>query len=178
MGENHKGVVPFSWEQKPGVSKVAPQFHFQHPKLPPPPCGAARSSVSYHRDLQVPLPPCTFQAAAALRNPSQKGAMMRKQVDDDPFLIAFKECTKSARSSNNRFAWFSRDDAAASAAVNKTTAKKKKKKKKNRSSSSSSNPLFSCKNSCSVMEDKVIRVSQLPLSRSHGEEDVCMKWTP
>nr|GME00282.1 Stimulated by retinoic acid protein [Ipomoea batatas] len=154
MGEeDHKGDVPFSWEKKPGVRKeTPPQFPFLHnPKLPPPP------------------------PAAALRNPSQKGGM-REQ--DDPFLIAYRECTKSVvrPSKGNRFAWFSRDNAGGGgggAGVKKAAAKKKKKR-----NNGGGNLFFSCKNSCSVMEEKIVRVSQLPLARSHGEEDVCMKWTP
>ncbi|KAF2324228.1 hypothetical protein GH714_010838 [Hevea brasiliensis] len=90
-----KGSVPFSWEKKPGVSKV---FNQRFPsegdlvKLPPPPCPIESRSprVSTH-DIQIPLPPCTFQPPS--RSSSRKD--LRKQ--DDPFLAAYKECTKSTK---------------------------------------------------------------------------------
>ncbi|PIN04017.1 hypothetical protein CDL12_23450 [Handroanthus impetiginosus] len=168
------GNVPFSWENKPGVSKLAasnPQdchhlapspklspppypensrVSFRHdlqiplqqddyhhyaprPKLPPPPCHPENSRVSFH-DLQIPLPPCAFQPPS--RSSSKKGL---KKIDD-PFLIAYKEVTKSTRKGDQGLGLM-----------------------KNMS-------IFSCKkSSCRVAEDSVVRLSQLPLSRSRRD---------
>ncbi|KAA8528440.1 hypothetical protein F0562_035795 [Nyssa sinensis] len=93
-----QGNVPFSWENKPGVSKItchdcpADEGHFKVKVLPPPPCPPENiaAKASYH-DLQIPLPPCPFQPPS--RSSSRRG--IRKE--DDPFLTAYKECTKSTR---------------------------------------------------------------------------------
>lgn len=143
-----KGNVPFSWENKPGVSKITPTKNCAtggfSPKLPPPPClvpEKAKGAAFHH--LQIPPPP------PLLRSSSRRG--FNKQ--DDPFLIAYKECTKSSRKGNKFLGGFSKDDFGFGM----------KNKKKNKS-------IFSCKNSCSVMEDNVIKVSQLPISRSLRSE--------
>lgn len=137
--------VPFSWENEPGVSKAAaaPSPHDEDrrrhvvapQKLPPPPCPPPESSrVSYH-DLQIPLPPCAFQPPR--RSSSKKGL---KKMDDDPFLIAYREVTKSTKQGMGGVM-----------------------KKKNMS-------IFSCKqSSCSVAEDSVVRLSQLPISKSRRD---------
>lgn len=134
--------IPFSWENEPGVSKAAAPPHDQNhhhehaapPKLPPPPCPPESSRVSYH-DLQIPLPPCAFQPPS--RSSSKKGV---KKMDDDPFLIAYREVTKSTRKGKGGSVM-----------------------KKNMS-------IFSCKqSSCSVAEDSVVRFSQLPISKSRKD---------
>ncbi|KAL1546613.1 hypothetical protein AAHA92_23187 [Salvia divinorum] len=81
--------APFSWENEPGIRKAAPPHHRQQPprKLPPPPCPLDNSRVSYH-DLRVPLPPCAFH------QPSRSRRSSAKKIDD-PFLIAYKEVTRS-----------------------------------------------------------------------------------
>nr|XP_033508560.1 uncharacterized protein LOC104120621 isoform X4 [Nicotiana tomentosiformis] len=94
-----KGNVPFSWENKPGVSKITPTKNCStggfSPKLPPPPCPVPEKAkgAAFHR-LQIPPPPCAFQPPPSLlRSSSRRG--FNKQ--DDPFLMAYKECTKSSR---------------------------------------------------------------------------------
>ncbi|CAH9097844.1 unnamed protein product [Cuscuta europaea] len=160
MSENHalssKGDVPFSWEQKPGIRKATvPVFHVHHTKLPPPPRAAAHdgcrsSPLRYHRGLQIPPPPCT--APPVPRNSSRKGVIGKR---DDPFLIAYMECTKNVGPKGDNFMWFSKDDG---------VRKRKKKKKKNVG-------FFSCKDSCGVLEDKIVRASQLPVSRSQRADE-------
>ncbi|EEF52241.1 conserved hypothetical protein [Ricinus communis] len=92
---NTKGNVPFSWEKKPGVSKLINQDSDPNQeedlvlKLLPPPCPIESPRISTHDTINIPLPPCTFQPPS--RSSSRKG--IRKQ--DDPFLAAYKECTKS-----------------------------------------------------------------------------------
>ena len=84
--------VPFSWENEPGIRKATPPHHHhqqQQPprKLPPPPCPLDNSRVTYH-DLRIPLPPCAFHQPSRSRRSSSKKI-------DDPFLIAYKEVTRS-----------------------------------------------------------------------------------
>lgn len=130
--------IPFSWENEPGVSKAAapPQHHHDYEApLPPPPSKSARA-FTYH-DMQIPLPPCAFQPP--LRNSSKKGL---KKMDNDPFLIAYKEVTKSTRKG-------------------KAMAMEENKRfgiMKNMS-------IFSCKQSSCGVNDSVVRLSQLPISR-------------
>ncbi|KAK4352220.1 hypothetical protein RND71_027738 [Anisodus tanguticus] len=156
---NSKGNVPFSWENKPGVSKIIPTKScaigdFQT-KLPPPPCPVPEKSTVAPLHLQIPLPPCTFQPPPLLRNSSRR--IFKKQDDINPFSMAYKECTKSSRKGNNFLGGLiSKDDFG--------FEMKKNKKKKNSMS------IFSCKNSCSVMEDNSIGIKvshdELPISRS------------
>ncbi|KAL0361160.1 UNVERIFIED_CONTAM: hypothetical protein Sradi_3800500 [Sesamum radiatum] len=141
-----QGKVPFSWENKPGVSKEAARQHDHHhdvepPKLPPPPCPPENARVPSH-DLQIPLPPCPFQPAAPSRSSSRKGL---KKIDD-PFLIAYKEVTKSSKKSKALDG--SKGDQGFGLMKNMA--------------------IFSCKqSSCGVAEDSVVRLSQLPISRSN-----------
>ncbi|KAK9269905.1 hypothetical protein L1049_025478 [Liquidambar formosana] len=134
-----QGTVPFSWENKPGVSKATHQDLMGDKgefaiKLPPPPCPPEKARVSVH-DLSIPLPPCAFQPPS--RSSSKKGLGKH----EDPFLIAYMECTKS-----NRKGKMSTSDG-------KNGVRSRKKK---------SMFDFSCKQSCSVMEDNVVKMSQVP----------------
>ncbi|KAJ9166368.1 hypothetical protein P3X46_021138 [Hevea brasiliensis] len=130
-----KGNVPFSWEKKPGVSRVAIQRYPSEEdfvKLPPPPCPIGSPRVSAH-DIQIPLPPCTFQP------PSRSSSSRSFRKQDDPFLAAYKECTKS-------------------------TNKKAKLSKNLAAGSGLRKGIFNlfCKNCCSVRDDNLVRVSQIP----------------
>ncbi|KAG6434726.1 hypothetical protein SASPL_106368 [Salvia splendens] len=115
--------IPFSWENAPGVSKaVAP---------PPPKPEKSRDS------LQIPLPPCANSSM-------KKGAKKNSSRMDDPFLIAYKEVTKSTKKGKSQGFGFGV-------------------MKKNIS-------IFSCKqSSCGVAGDNVVRLSRLPLSRSRRD---------
>ncbi|GAB4852403.1 hypothetical protein Ancab_016595 [Ancistrocladus abbreviatus] len=84
--------------------------------LPPPPCGLSQKAKVH--DLQVPLPPCIFQPPSTVystgcirgklyngRNFDLRGGLRKichscfgfwKQ-EKDPFLAAYKECTKNSR---------------------------------------------------------------------------------
>ncbi|ESR37303.1 hypothetical protein CICLE_v10029376mg [Citrus x clementina] len=169
---NQTSEVPFSWENKPGVSKAITRQHQQQEqeqqhdydgtsdgdgdkhslfsKLPPPPCpegssGRFRTNKVLH-DIQIPLPPCAFQPPPPPRPPSRsssrKGLMMMnmmKHHDQDPFLVAFKECTKTSSSRKST----------------KLLPKNSYKGMFN----------FSCKRSCSVRHDNLVRVSQLPVKK-------------
>ncbi|XP_039009757.1 uncharacterized protein LOC120138323 [Hibiscus syriacus] len=126
--------VPFSWENKPGICKETGQLQvFEEDcslqKLPPPPCRSESGNISMH-DIEIPLPPCVFQPP--LRTSSGRSL---KKTENDPFLAAYKECTKST--------------------------------KKGKKDGSGLKRLFSfsCKRSCSVRDDNIVRVSQLPLDQ-------------
>ncbi|GFY96007.1 hypothetical protein Acr_11g0003310 [Actinidia rufa] len=132
-----QGAVPFSWENKPGVSKVAHKDWANWPvktqKLPPPPCPLESARASFH-ELQVPLPPCGFQPPRKIT--SKKG--LKKQ--DDPFLTAYRECTKSTR--KGTLGGDSKDDVGFG--LRKGVS------------------VFSCKHSCSVRDESMVRISRLP----------------
>ena len=129
-----RGIIPFSWENKPGVSKLVTnqECHTEGDfllKLPTPPCPSEATTISGH-DLQIPLPPCVFQSPS--RSSSKKG--LRKH--EDPFLAAYKECTKSNIGKGKSLKydvglWFGKKMLA-----------------------------FSCKCSCSVRDDNLGRISQ------------------
>ncbi|KAK7291039.1 hypothetical protein RIF29_05898 [Crotalaria pallida] len=99
------GKISFSWEKKPGVSKVThseslPTEQEFLPKLPPPPCtGEAATPRNPIHDFQIPLPPCAFQPPY-YRTSSKKGLWV--QQDDDPFLAAHKECIKNQNSAERK----------------------------------------------------------------------------
>lgn len=71
------GNVPFSWEEKPGISKAPLSFN--------------SSSIAHDFVSTIPPPPCRRPNT----NPSAKG--IRPEDDNDPFLAAYRECTKSVK---------------------------------------------------------------------------------
>lgn len=129
-----QGKVPFSWENKPGIRKSKiqggpPVDEGQiNLKVPPPPCRVEIAGAPVH-DIPIPLPPCAFQPPQ--RSSSKRGL----KKTEDPFLAAYKECTKSSRkgtltSGDHRKSRFS----------------------------------FSCKHSCSVRDDNFVKISEIPHS--------------
>ncbi|KAF1001338.1 hypothetical protein AG4045_025383 [Apium graveolens] len=130
-----KGQVPFAWENQPGIRKNDTYRDEEAMK------GAA-----------VKLPPPPVQqpeggktSAIDLQNiplppctflPPISRNGSKRDVQDDPFLAAYNKCTKS--SDNRRRSSF---------------------KKKN------GIYILSCKHSCSVRDDSIVRISQLPTQR-------------
>lgn len=155
-------TVPFSWENKPGVSKDSKddlhhhyttstgdhdQGEFPSIKLQPPPCPPEKSRASFGSDLQIPPPPCpNFQQP--LRSSSRRS--FRK--NDDPFLLAYKECTKSNRK---------KDHKGLKGVMNRIDGGLGLRKNLS---------VFSCKQrSGNFTDDSIVRVSQLPVSKSQRE---------
>lgn len=144
--------ITFSWEKKPGVSKltssistttygenlITKEHHEFLAKLPPPPCTpeeATHKNSLY--DLQIPLPPCAFQPPF-YRTSSKRGLWVQ---DKDPFVEAFKECTKNQKS----------------AKVNKKKVIKDGIESRVRKSMS----FFSCTRSCTVHDTNLVTISHL-----------------
>ncbi|THU74152.1 hypothetical protein C4D60_Mb04t30330 [Musa balbisiana] len=85
--------IPFSWENQPGISKITPHAEQssaqKHVRLPPPPCQSDSPKLSAH-GIYVPLPPCAFQ-------PPPRQILTKKEEGEDPFLAAYRECTRSRK---------------------------------------------------------------------------------
>lgn len=143
-------VIPFSWEHSPGISKAAHQNLERRssslaPSPPPtsPPSSGSQGLAQARKD-KIPPPPGMAAAAAARvprRSASLKGFLWR---EDDPFLTAYKECTKSVDS-----------DESGSDEGKKSNPVKSRWRNKRMS-------VFSCKSSCDVRENSFVRMSRLP----------------
>lgn len=141
-----QGGIPFSWEDKPGVSKV--NHYDQHCPIGlelhdsnqtnyvSDPIGS--SSILVHEKKVPPPPPLSVQLKGS---PSGKGGF--KWWQEDPFLLAHKECTKSEGNMKHL----------SSEAKESTGSSKLSRKKK---------IAFSCKKSCDVSDDNFVRLSNLP----------------
>lgn len=131
-----KGQVPFAWENQPGIRKNEAcrdeeAMNGAVVKLPPPPVQQSESVKAISIDLQdIPLPPCAFQPPI-----SRDGS--KRDVQDDPFLVAYNKCTRS----------------------NGTVRRRSRFMKKN------SMYILSCKHSCSVRDDSIVPIAQLPIQR-------------
>lgn len=162
---NSQGSIPFSWEDKPGISKVttkekrpidrsaqALDLTSSIPSSPSKQQSSLLSNgvklVSVANDLlKIPPPPCASQPPS--RSSSAKG--LRWQ--EDPFLLAYKECTKSVKKGKDQ--------------NNKKGSRLKK----------GIFMYFSCNNSCEVRDDNFVRLSHLPaLPRQKPENFAMENW--
>ncbi|KAG7993380.1 hypothetical protein I3843_01G001400 [Carya illinoinensis] len=98
-----QGSIPFSWEDTPGVCKVthhhdcrpfdirlhALKLTSSQSSISPTSWDSAR--VSADHDMKIPLPPCP------LLQPPRRSTSIKlgHELQEDPFLVAYKECTKS-----------------------------------------------------------------------------------
>lgn len=139
--DSSQGNVPFSWEKKAGVSKVhQPESLTREEELlhnlPPPPCttevgGGGKMNCGVQDIQNIPLPPCAFQPPF-YRTSSKKGLWVQ---DDDPFLAAYRECTKTRKLGRNK--------------NNRESVLRK------------SMSFFSCKRSCAVRNNNLVRISHV-----------------
>ncbi|KAK8601008.1 hypothetical protein V6N13_059246 [Hibiscus sabdariffa] len=100
---NYNANVPFSWELKPGVSKLTYEegsIGMKHVtlNLPPPPClsKSARFCVDGPNGVNI-LPPCQQHqpppcGSEKKGNANNNSSSSRKQ--EDPFVVAYRKCTE------------------------------------------------------------------------------------
>ncbi|KAI3423160.1 uncharacterized protein J3R85_011286, partial [Psidium guajava] len=138
-------VIPFSWEHTPGISKTTHQNQerrsssvaLSQPPTSPPPHSGSRGLADERRD-KIPPPPGAAAAAAPRRSSSLKGFLWR---EEDPFLAAYKECTKST------------------GLVEPSEGGEGKKSGRVKSGwRSKRTSIFSCKSSCDVRENSFVRL--------------------
>ncbi|KAL0332362.1 UNVERIFIED_CONTAM: hypothetical protein Scaly_2137700 [Sesamum calycinum] len=131
------GSVPFSWEEKPGV----PKFHHQKSSSDIMSFSALQIMQpvpdNFSSSISIPPPPCTSQP------PRRSYSGKVSWLHDDPFIAALKSCTKSV--TNDR--------------QNEGLRQKGNESKRTGYSKSS---LFSCKESCNVENDNLVKLSKLP----------------
>ncbi|KAI6695057.1 hypothetical protein NL676_022767 [Syzygium grande] len=150
-------IIPFSWEHSPGISKTARQNQERRssslaqspPPISPPDSGS--QGLAQERKEKIPPPPGMASAAAAppRRSASLKGFLWR---EEDPFLAAYKECTKST------------------SLVESGGGEGKKSNQVKSGLRSKRMSIFSCKSSCDVRENSLVRLSRLPpLPRDRSE---------
>lgn len=129
--------INHSQEINPGVPRFPKEHKFEH-KLEPPPYTLEDASNSIH-DFQIPLPPCAFHPPN-YKTFSKKG-LIRMQ-DHDPFFAAYKKCTKNTSSveRNNKLQMKTRIETRLRNSIS----------------------FISCKRSCSVRDNNLVRISHLP----------------
>lgn len=146
-----QGSIPFSWEDKPGVCKtpnkgypinLGPSLPINKKppsNLPPPPpshLNMSRKNLET-QDKKIPLPP--FLSQPPLRSASGKGFKWQ----EDPFLVAYKQCTKIERGCNK-------------------LVDKNKKGLESNFGQRRSRSIFSCRGSCDVNDENYLKLSRLP----------------
>ncbi|KAF1862866.1 hypothetical protein Lal_00039995 [Lupinus albus] len=90
-----QGSIPFSWEEKPGVCKT-PNNIGQSLQVRPNNQTTHDTAFSLSQlEKKIPLPPCPSQHHPHPLHRSTSGKGFKSQ--QDPFLIAYKECTKSEK---------------------------------------------------------------------------------
>ncbi|KAI4327317.1 hypothetical protein L6164_019793 [Bauhinia variegata] len=142
------GSIPFSWEDKPGVSKTANRDYSIHVGL-----GSVDAAVhqklttqaaAIEDDKKIPLPPCPLQPPP--RSTSGKGLRWQQ----DPFLVAYKECTKTDKLKKKTLG-------SANSKVRKTKS------------------IFSCKASTDAKDDHFVKLPRLPrLPRDHRSRSLTL----
>ncbi|KAK7330930.1 hypothetical protein VNO77_25136 [Canavalia gladiata] len=158
------GSIPFSWEDKPGVCKTP---HYESPlnmgslqgmnqkssstlQPPPSPSDLNRSRRMLEiQDKKIPLPPCLSQPPS--RSTSGKG--IRRQ--EDPFLVAYKECTKSEK--NCKLPLKNKKGVGSNFSLRKSTS------------------IFSCRGTSDVKDDIYLKLSQLPRLPPHRDRSLTLQ---
>lgn len=87
--------VPFSWEHKPGLSKVTHQNYDTKLVLKPPPCSLSKNGHRFRvEEKHIPIDLCTIQCTLHKINSFKMESRYQKELED-PFVEAYKKCTKS-----------------------------------------------------------------------------------
>ncbi|CAI8609391.1 unnamed protein product [Vicia faba] len=139
------GSIPFSWEDKPGICKTPNKDYPLNIINPKPfskfsPSKNKKNIIEFQQDkkIPIPLPPCPTTQPPQ-RSTSGKGFKLQQ----DPFLVAYKECTKSEKSC-------------------KFQSKNKKALLRNYC-------IFSCRNAMDVKDDSYVKLSRLPPLAKHRD---------
>ncbi|XVF15393.1 hypothetical protein REPUB_Repub09cG0148900 [Reevesia pubescens] len=144
------GNIPFSWEDKPGFSKSSkitsygPQCPIDigsyalNQTNPPSDAGDGLSKILVHDKKVPPPPPCSIQLLPK-RSISVKGL---RWWQEDPFLAAYKECTKSGGNGKLSSEARKHGDFKILGRMKKIT--------------------ISCKNSSDARDDNLVSLSNLP----------------
>lgn len=147
------GSIPFSWEDKPGICKT-PNKDYPLNIINPKPFTKHQPSknkniLEFQQDkkkIPIPLPPCPTTQPPQ-RSTSGKGFKFQQ----DPFLVAYKECTKSEKSC-------------------KFQSKNKKGVGFNNCVSlRRSCCIFSCRSGMDVKDDSYVKLSELPRLPKHRD---------
>lgn len=136
-----QGSVPFSWEDQPGVCKATHQecpidIRLHALKLISSQSPSAPAKVSADDIKNIPLPPCPIQPP--------RRSNSKKQEEVDPFLVAYKECTKVNVKSGKASSESKKGNCTLGSKLRKTKS------------------IFSCKNSSEVEQGNILKLSQLP----------------
>ncbi|XVE82964.1 hypothetical protein DITRI_Ditri16bG0047700 [Diplodiscus trichospermus] len=138
------GNIPFSWEDKPGLSKSSKVTHFDeglytlNQELPPSDSDIPSTEILVQHQKVPPPPPCSIQLPPK-RSTSVK-SLKSWRWQEDPFLAAYKVCTKSGG-----------NDKLSSEGMKSGCSKFLVRKKKIR--------FFSCKKSSDVRDNNLLKLS-------------------
>ncbi|XVE86963.1 hypothetical protein DITRI_Ditri18aG0077900 [Diplodiscus trichospermus] len=156
-----QGNIPFSWEDKPGISKSFKVTHNDqycpidvgfcaHNQTTPADTSESSTKILVHDKKVPPPPPCSIQQPPK-RSTSVKGL---RWWQEDPFLAAYKVCTKSG--GNGKLPSEGRKNGGSKLLVRKKRI------------------TFSCKDSSDVRDDNLVILShlpRLPKDRSRGRQE-------
>ncbi|KAE9607943.1 hypothetical protein Lalb_Chr09g0335521 [Lupinus albus] len=149
-----QGSIPFSWEEKPGVCKT-PNNIGQSLQVRPNNQTTHDTAFSLSQlEKKIPLPPCPSQHHPHPLHRSTSGKGFKSQ--QDPFLIAYKECTKSEKN-------------------DQLFTENKKCVGSNFSLWRCKYYIFSCRNASDVRDDSYLKISQFPHLPSHRNRSLTLQ---
>jgi hypothetical protein len=155
------GSIPFSWEDKPGICKtpnnerplnsiyqkssskiLLPSHNFHN---------ISKKNTQEFQDKKIPIPLPPYQTQPPPPPHQRSTSMKGIKLQEDPFLVAYKECTKSDKSC-------------------KMQSKNKKGVGFNFLSLRRNCCIFSCRRSAiDVKDDSYIKLSKLPRLPKHRD---------